>query len=157
MFGGAMIVTLVSDVGRETLTTPENFQFFAKAPGPYELYVEAPGDRRGMAMGAYVPLVLGEHDMTGMRVNLLPRARVYVDLENTQGGRVTDPSIKVLARRIDLAGEWAVETPRLTNGAAQLVQERWQLMLGPSAAYVATDFRGPKGERPEGSRADGWN
>jgi uncharacterized surface anchored protein len=40
---------------------------------------------------------------------------------------------------------------------AQLVQGRWQLMLGPSAAYVATDFRGLKGERPEGSRADGWN
>src|ERR1035441_2071887 len=48
-------------------------------------------------------------------------------------------------------------TPRLSNGMAQLVQGRWQLMLGPSAAYVATDFRGLKGERPEGSRADGWN
>src|SRR6478672_5034702 len=30
-------------------------------------------------------------------------------------------------------------------------------MLAPAASYVATDFRGPKGERPEGSRADGWN
>jgi uncharacterized surface anchored protein len=30
-------------------------------------------------------------------------------------------------------------------------------MLAPSAAYVATDFRGLRGERPEGSRADGWN
>ena len=155
-FGGAMIVTLVSDVGRETMTTVENFQFVAKAPGPYELYAEAPADRRGIATGAYVPLSL-ERDMTGMRVNLLPRARVYVDLANTQGGRVTDPSVKVLARRVDLAGEWAVETPRLINGAAQLVQGRWQLMLGPSPAYVATDFRGLKGERPEGSRADGWN
>src|ERR1019366_1039584 len=48
-------------------------------------------------------------------------------------------------------------TPRLSNGMAQLVKGRWQLMLGPSAAYVASDFRGLRGERPEGSRADGWN
>jgi hypothetical protein len=156
-YGGAMIVTLVSDVGRESITTAENFQFFSKAPGPYELYVEAPGDRRGIAMGAYVPLVL-ERDTTGMRINLLPRARVYFDFESTQGGRVMDTSaIKVLARRVDLAGEWAVETLRLSNNTGQFVQGRWQLMLAPSAAYVATDFRGPRGERPEGSRADGWN
>ena len=43
------------------------------------------------------------------------------------------------------------------NGLRRLVQGRWQVMLAPSSAYVATDFRGPKGERPEGSRADGWN
>ena len=156
-YGGAMIVTLVSDVGRETITTAENFQFVSKAPGPYELYAEAPGDRRGIAMGAYVPLAL-ERDVTGMRVNLLPRARVYFDLASTRGGRVADPSaIQVLARRVDLAGEWAVETLRLTNGSGQFVQGRWQLKLAPSAAYVAADFRGPRGERPEGSRADGWN
>jgi len=51
----------------------------------------------------------------------------------------------------------SVNQRRFDNYAAQLVQGRWQVMLAPSAAYVATDFRGPKGERPEGSRADGWN
>jgi hypothetical protein len=30
-------------------------------------------------------------------------------------------------------------------------------MLAPSSAYVATDFYGCRGERPEGNRADGWN
>jgi hypothetical protein len=30
-------------------------------------------------------------------------------------------------------------------------------MLAPSSDYVATDFYGCRGERPEGSRADGWN
>jgi hypothetical protein len=156
---GTVIVTLVSDVGRESITTMGPlgpFQFVHKAPGPYEIYAEGQPDRRG-TLGAYAPLVL-ERDTTGMRINLLPMASVFFDVVNTEGGRITDPSaIKVLARRVDLAGEWAVETLRLSNGAGQLVQGRWQVMLAPSPAYVASDFRGPRGERPEGSRADGWN
>ncbi len=151
-----VMVTLVSDVGRETITTSNTFQFPSKAPGPYEIYAEGQPDRRGI-LGAYVPLAL-EHDMTGMRINLLPMASVFFDIQNTQGGRLADTStLKVQVRRIDLAGEGAVETIRLNNGAGALVQGRWQVMLAPSASYVATDFRGPKGERPEGSRADGWN
>jgi hypothetical protein len=66
-------------------------------------------------------------------------------------------AIKVLARHVDLAGEGPAETLRLNNGAAQVLPGRWQLMLAPSGAYVATDFRGCRGERPEGSRADGWD
>jgi hypothetical protein len=151
-----MMVTLVSDVGRETITTSNAFQFHSKAPGPYEIYAEGQPDRRGI-LGAYVPLAL-EHDMTGMRINLLPMASVFFDFQNTQGGRLADTSaLKVQVRRIDLAGEGVVEAMRLNNGAGALVQGRWQVMLAPSPSYVATDFRGPKGERPEGSRADGWN
>jgi hypothetical protein len=154
--GSVATVTLASDVGRETLTTTGAFQFVSKAPGPYEILVEQQSDRRG-PMGAYVPLAL-ERDMTGMRINVLPMASVFFDLVSTQGGRITDPSaIKLLVRRIDLAGEGPVETLPLNNGAGPLVQGRWQVMLAPSAAYVAADFRGPRGERPEGSRADGWN
>ena len=81
--------------------------------------------------------------MSGMRINVLPMAGVVLRLQNTQGGRVMDPSpIKVLVRRVDLAGEGPVETLRLMNGAAPLVQGRWQVMLAPSADYVATDFYG---------------
>jgi hypothetical protein len=151
-----MMVTLVSDVGRETITTSNAFHFHSNAPGPYEIYAEGQPDRRGI-LGAYVPLAL-EHDMTGMRINLLPMASVFFDFQNTQGGRLADTSaLKVQVRRIDLAGEGVVEAMRLNNGAGALVQGRWQVMLAPSPSYVATDFRGPKGERPEGSRADGWN
>lgn len=154
--GGAMTVTLVSDVGRESMTTTEIFQFSSKPPGPYEIWAEGQPDRRG-PLGAYVPLAL-ERDMTGMRINLLPKASVYFDLQSAQGGRMADASaVKMQVRRIDLAGEGAAETLRMSNGVGQLVQGRWQLMLAPSAAYVATDFRGCKGERPEASRADGWN
>ncbi len=154
--GSMATVTLVSDVGREVVATAGAFQFLSKPPGPYEILVEQPADRRG-PMGAYIPLVL-ERDMTGMRINVLPMAVVGFDFQNTQGGRVMDISgIKVQYRRVDLAGEGPAETLRITNNAASLVQGRWQLMLAPSASYVATDFRGPRGERPEGSRADGWN
>jgi hypothetical protein len=154
--GSTATVTLVSDVSRETLTTTGAFQFVSKPPGPYEILVEQPSDRRS-PMGAYVPLAL-ERDMTGMRINVLPMAGVFFDFQSTQGGRLPDTSaIKVLSRRVDLAGEGPAETLRLNNGSGQLLQGRWQVMLAPSAAYVASDFRGPRGERPEGSRADGWN
>jgi Carboxypeptidase regulatory-like domain len=154
--GSIATVTLVSDVGRETITTGAAFQFSSKAPGPYEILVEQQPGPRG-AMGAYVALAL-ERDMTGMRINVLPMAGVSFYFQSTQGGRVMDTSpIKVLYRRVDLAGEGPAETLRLTNGSASLVQGRWQLMLAPSSAYVATEFFGCRGEHPEGSRADGWN
>lgn len=155
--GAMATVTLVSDVGREILTTGGAFQFFSKAPGPYELLVEQQASTRVLPMGAYMPIAL-ERDMTGMRINVLPMAGVSFTFDSTQGGRMTDLSgIKMLYRRVDLAGEGPVETLKLTNGSASLVQGRWQFMLAPSAAYVATEYYGCRGERPESGRADGWN
>ena len=46
-FGTPMVVTLVSDVGRESVTTNSAFQFFGKPPGNYELYAEAPSRTAG--------------------------------------------------------------------------------------------------------------
>ena len=50
-----------------------------------------------------------------------------------------------------------METLRLNGTSAGLLPGRWQLMLAQSPYYVATGFRGPRGERPEANRADGWN
>ncbi len=148
-------LTLVSDVGRETQQVAGAFQFPNKPPGPYELFAESVGDR-GVPLGAYIPISL-ERDTT-VRVPLLPRAGVRFDFRTTQGGQMQDASgMQVLARRVDLAGEAPPETVRLVNGNASFIQGRWQFKLAPSAAYVAADFRGPKGERPESNRADGWN
>jgi len=98
--------------------------------------------------------------MTGMRVNLLPKARVYFDLvRQRRGAGPKDASaIQVLARAASTwraNGRW--RTLRLTNGRRQFVQGRWQLKLAPSAAYVAADFRGLRVSARKGSRADGWN
>ncbi|MEO8592932.1 MAG: carboxypeptidase-like regulatory domain-containing protein [Candidatus Solibacter sp.] len=154
---GPVTVTLVSDVEREIVTTNGNFQFFAKAPGPYELLCEIQANGSAPAQGAYVPMAL-ERDMTGMRVLLLPMTAVGFGFQTTQGARFTDTSgIKMLARRVDLAGEGETETLKFSGTSASVLPGRWQFMLEPSPAYVATDFRGPRGERPEVNRADGWN
>ena len=142
-------------MGREVQQVSGNFQFPSKPPGPYELFAESITDR-GVPLGAYIPISL-DRDL-GVRVPFLPRAGVHFDFRSTQGGQVLDPSaIQVLARRVDLAGEAPAETLKLSGGSAGFVQGRWQFKLAPSASYVAADFRGPRGERPEGSRADGWN
>ena len=156
--GGAVIVTLVDDAGRESLTTTGAFAFYSRAPGPYEFLVEAPPTARGVQLGAYVRIAL-EDELSGMRINLLPMAGVIFDFQNTEGGRIADTSgIQIMHRRVDLAGEGPAEPLKLSSsGLAGLLPGRWQLMLGPSPTYVASDFRGPRGERPEASRADGWN
>ena len=64
--------------------------------------------------------------------------------------------IKVLSKRIDLAGEAPPEPLKLTNGATTVLPGRYLLSFAPNAAYVPTDFRGCRGERPESDRADGW-
>jgi hypothetical protein len=148
-------VTLVSDVGRETIQASGPFRFANRPPGQYELFAEATGDR-GQPLGGYVPLALDGDVSRSMP--LAPRPVVHIDFRTTLGGQLTDTgAIQVLARRVDLAGEAPAESLKLVNGAVTLVQGRWQLMLAPSAAYVAADFRGPRGERPEANRADGWN
>jgi hypothetical protein len=155
--GTVATVTLVSDTGRETLTTAEQFQFFAKAPGPYEIYAEAPPTRSIPALGAYAPISL-ERDITEMRINLLPMAGITFAFQNTEGGRITDTGgIRIQSRRVDLAGEGQVETLNLSKSSAGFLPGRYQVMLAPSPAYVATDFWGTRGEHPSNGRADGWN
>jgi len=148
-----MTITLVSDVGRETLTSTGAFQFYAKAAGPYEIWVEVIGGTRG----AYVPVSL-EHEMTDMKIAVFPMANLFFEFTNPQGSRLADTrGIKIQARRVDLAGEGETETLKMNGTSASVLQGRWQFMLAPAQGYVATDFRGPRGERPEGGRADGWN
>jgi hypothetical protein len=152
---GPVLVTLVSDVGRETVTTTGPFQFYGRPPGSYELYAEVPVNRRDYnAMGAFVPISL-EHDMLGMRVPLLPMANLGFAFQGLQGP-MDAAGFKVFSKRIDLAGEAPQEVVKLTNGAINVLPGRYLLSLAPSAGYVPMDFRGCRGERPEAGRADGW-
>ncbi len=154
-YGQPLMVTLVSDVGRETVTTTGAFQFPAHPPGPYELYVEAPSDRRGnQPMGAFMAFSL-EHDMTGMRVPLVLMPGLTFQFQGLDGP-LDATGIKVLSKRIDLAGEAPPEPLKLVNGATTVLPGRYLLSFAPNAAYVPLDFRGCRGERPEAGRADGW-
>ena len=159
--GGPITLTLVSDIGRETqalnVEPPGGcapFQFPNKPPGPYEIWATAPSGRG--PEGAYVAFSL-DRDRPNMRVALLPQAGIFLSLKGPQGQLIDAGAVKLQVRRIDLAGEGPAENLRVVNSRTQFVQGRWQVQVVPNGTYVATDFRGPRGERPEGGRADGWN
>lgn len=160
---GPVTVSLVSDIGRETLVLPGDaanpgvypFQFANKPPGPYEILATGPGSNRGPE-GSFTTFSL-ERDRPGMRINLLPQASVFFDLKGPQGQFIDANTVKVQVRRIDLAGESPAENLRINSGRSGFLQGRWQVRIVPNDSYVAMDFRGPTGERPEGGYAAGWN
>ena len=151
--GGPVTVTLVSDVGRETQTTgcPGSFQFSNKPPGLYEIWASNP-----YAEGAYVPFTLYERDWR-RDVALLPQASLFFNFRGPQGQSFDSSSVDLQVRRVDLAGEAPPEKQKISNGRGTVTQGRWQFRIVPNANYVAMDFRGCRGERPEGGRADSWN
>jgi hypothetical protein len=155
------LLTLISDTGSETLSSDQdgNFKFAPTAPGRYELYATAPGDRRG-PLGAYMPLEL-ERDRTDIRIGLRTYPPVQFSFQDTQGQPIDPSTVQVLARRKDLSGEGKTETLRLSRGATQLAPGRWDMAVAPTPKYYAETFRGPGVDgRPDGvdrSRADGWN
>jgi hypothetical protein len=147
-------VMLVSDVGRESISTfcpGGTYNFASKPPGPYEIWAATDDGQ-----GAYLNFNLEDRDWK-QNFPLLRMASVSVLYRGPQGQRVDSSSVVLQMRRVDLAGESPPEKQQVTNGSAQVTQGRWQFRMLPSANYVAMDFRGCRGERPEGGRADGWN
>jgi hypothetical protein len=148
-------VTLVSDTGRDTMTTfcpGGTFRFPDRAPGPHEIWANT-----GDGQGAYVAFDLENHDWQ-KDVALLLQVAVTVSYRGSQGQRIDPGSVDLEVRRVDLAGESPQEKQKVTNGRISLTQGHWQFRMMPNATYVATDFRGCRtGERPEGGRADLWN
>jgi hypothetical protein len=72
-------LTLVSDTGPETFNADDigNFKFNPTAPGRYELYAQAPGDRRG-PLAAFIPLEV-DRDRGDVRIALrLPSGSVFL-------------------------------------------------------------------------------
>jgi hypothetical protein len=145
-------VTLVSDVGRESITTGGPFRFTNKPPGPYELWVSTDD----LSLGAYVPFNLEERDWQA-RIPLLPLCSVFFNIRGPQGQNIDTSSAEIQIRRVDLAGIAPPEKQRITNGRGQVLPGRWQFHFVSNVNYVAMDFRGCRGERPEGGRGDGWN
>ena len=152
--GQTATLTLVSDMGRETITTGGSFSFYSKPPGNYEIFAETPADRQRQACGAYVPVAVENRDYTGLNVSLIRLSEVRVSFEGISG--LDTSSVPVQVRRKDLAGESEPQPLRIVNGAATLNPGRWQLRLPPSPSYVATDFRTSRNEGLETGRADGW-
>jgi hypothetical protein len=144
-------ITLVSDTGRQTVTGP-NFEFQSLAPGPYELYAEAAENKRLNApyQAAFTPVNLNGNQE--LRLTLLPVRESQVE--------VTPPptdarSLRVLARRKDLAGVWSTQLLPVINARALLPPGRWDLSLLPPPGFYVSGFSGVRSE-PNG-RPDAWN
>jgi hypothetical protein len=149
-------VTLVSDIGRETVTVNTcqggEFRFPNKPPGLYEIWANTANS----AEGAFVPFSLEDREWV-KDVALVPNSSLFFNFKGPQGQVVDPATVTVQIRRVDLAGEAPPEKNRIANGRGQVLPGRWQFQLLPDPNHVAMDFRGCRGERPEGGRADGWN
>ena len=144
-------MTLVSELGRETVQGSLH-SFGPMPPGQYELFSQAPLDRRPGLQGDYRRFSLGGNDR--MRFVLHEEG----DLRFTFEGAPADASsVQVLVRRKDLAGSSAVEVLKLVNNRAHLASGPWQLAIQPDPRYYVSRFKGPGYESPSDLRADGWN
>jgi len=148
---GPVTMTLVSDVGRE-MVAGNAFHFENKPPGPYEIWAQTP---RGE--GTYVPFTLENRDVHLSRLPMYPLASVFFYFHGPQGQPLETTGLDVQVRRVDLAGVAAPDRQHMTNSRATVLPGRWQFRLVPNASFAAVDFRGCRGEAPEGGRADGWN
>src|SRR5258708_3828626 len=144
-------MTLVSELGRETVQGSPH-AFGPMPAGQYELFSQAPLDRRPGLQGDYRRFSVG-HDER-MRFVLHEEG----DLRFTFEGAPPDASsLQVLVRRKDLAGTGAVEVLKLVNNRAHLASGPWQLAIQPNPRFYASGFKGPGYEPPGDLRADGWN
>src|SRR5205823_6353509 len=132
-----------------------NFKFNPTAPGRYELYAQAPGDRFG-PLAAYAPLEV-DRDRTDVRIALRPYPAVQFSIADTKGQPIDFRTVQVVARRKDLAGDGKPENLMLVNGRAAMLPGRWDMALAPTPKYYVEGFIAPGAESVERGRADGWN
>lgn len=144
-------MTLVSELGRETVQGGSHI-FGPMPAGFYELFSQAPLERRPGLQGDYRKIYLGGEDRIRFVLREEPELRF-----SFEGSQVDPVSIQVLVRRKDLAGTGPIEVLKLTNNRAHLASGSWQLALQPNHGFYAASFRGPGYEAPSDLRADGWN
>jgi len=146
-------ITLASELGRETAEGTYH-RFGPLPPGEYELFSQAPLDGRPGSQGDYRKFILSKD--TELKFVLRE------DFESTFSfvgapAAANSGSIRVLARRKDLAGPSAVEVLKLNNNRVRLAPGPWQFALQPNPTFYATAFSARGTVRPNDGRADGWN
>ena len=144
-------MTLASELGRETVQG--NVHRFGPLPaGEYEVFSQAPLDKRPGFQGDYRKVNLNQD--TTVKFVLHEEPDVLFTFEGTSGN---PGSIKVLARRNDLAGPGAEQVLKLENNRAHLSAGPWQLALVPDPTFYASGFSGQRNQPSSDGRADGWN
>jgi len=153
-------VTLVSDMGSQSTVSDSsgNFHFDSIGPGLYELYAQAPSDRRvgGGLQAAFLPLLV-DRERAEAHLRLGPLADLQILVEDTQGQPVDFTLFQVMARRKDLSGDGKPETLRPNRGHVSLLPGRWDLALTPTAGYYVAKFSAIQSDNAGRDRADGWN
>ena len=143
-------LTLASEMGRETVQA-SNHRFGPLPAGQYEIFAQAPLERRAGIQGEYRRITLGGDFGIKMVLYQVPA------LQFTFEGAPDANSIQVLARRKDLAGEGPQQALKLTTNRVQLAAGPWELAVASNPGFYASAFSGPRYQRPADARADGWN
>lgn len=150
-------MTLVSELGRQTVQS--SVQRFGPLPaGQYELFLQAPLDNSPGFQGDYRKITLAQD--ANLRVVLHQENAIRFSFDGAPGapGQGTSAgSVRVLARRNDLAGPGAAEVLSLTSDRIQLPSGPWQFAIQPNPAFYVSGFSGPRVPPPDGLRPDGWN
>lgn len=151
-------VTLVSDTGAETTISDPlgNFRFDPAAPGPYELYAQAPADSRLGIQAAYVAFNLSG-DRADIRLNLRPLPQLQFVFRDTAGQSIDYHAVRVMARRKDLAGTGKIQTLELAGDRLAFLPGRWELALAPEPGFFVSSLSPSRPPPGEPARADGWN
>ena len=151
------VVTLVNDMGSQSVTTGEDGRFRVDrlAPGSYELYAHGSDFRSRAVLMAYLPLEIEQDRDVSVRLAPLPSVQFsFVDLT----GKPVDPAgLPFLVRRRELAGAGPADYLKLdSTGQVYFDPGRWELALGPNSSWYAARFTGPGSSTAEADAA-GWN
>jgi hypothetical protein len=153
------LVTLATEMGRQNfVVTSGDFRFTGAAPGPYELYAQAPADNNPQykLQGWYISSILREDTIYTRIANSVTR-EITFEFRGAPTRALESGTMQLLARRKDFAGEGPTEVVKPVNNRVPVPPGRWEFMLVPPPGYCVTDFSGRRQMRGDKSRADGWN
>lgn len=150
-------VTLATDTGRHSIVTLDAFQFPGIVPGPYEIYAEAPADNNPIVslQGAYVSAIARTDATQGLKLS--SRGNLHIMFRNAPVRALENGSMKLLARRKDLAGYGPVLTLKPERDGPSLRPGLWEVMLLPPPGHIVSGFSTFRGPRISRSRPDLWN
>jgi hypothetical protein len=150
-----MAITLVSDMGKQTVTADSNtgkFQFPPQSPGKYELNLAGSG--APIPCFGYQEIDL-DRNLTEQRISGVGLPPVRLLFEDTRGARVDPHQLQVMARRKELSGPGEIQKLNAAADPLPLAPGRWEFAIAPSSSSYMTRFF--VNGNPASDRADGWN
>jgi hypothetical protein len=152
---GSISVTLISDMGRTTVSTPI-FSFDQLSQGNYELLAEfTPVSRSGCDHTAAYQAFNLARDEKAKILDLYKIPAVQLSLED-KDGKTVDPSlVTVVTRHKDLSGEG---TPFEIKSGASVLPGRWEMTASARGnLYPVSMTLLGAGAVQRGGRGDAWN